>query len=165
MRAGWVRPEDVSILRPRCAEEVRLLEPDLRALWSQVGETIDDDIIDWLCANPDALYVLEYQGQTVGVIRLDTDAHDGDMGQRSARIHGALMPDAEGKGIAHHAVRAVLAHAFGELRRKKIIAKIDPTRPALVGFCRRWGFSRINHEASGLDVYRLRKADFERLTA
>ncbi len=90
---------------------------------------------------------------------------------RRAEVGYALAVSAWGQGYATEAIKALLAHGFGEMKLNRIEADIDPQNAASARALERQGFSRegllrerwiVGGKKSDSAMYGLLAADFER---
>lgn len=144
------------VFLPETAQDVYDREADiLRCLQENKYSEPSDTIIDWLARNPHVLYLF-YDNETIAaLIRLDDRAVNPALGKHTVQIHGVLAPDY--RGWADQPTEFVLTLAFKA--KKTVIAKVNPENLGAVGFCRKWGFRRINRER-GQDVYALKRSEF-----
>lgn len=131
----------------------------MRCILAEEGLTPESDIIDWLAQYPHTIYLFYDGPALVGWIRLDDRAMVPELGRNTVQIHGATLP--EYRGWADDPAAFVMREAFKI--KKTIIAKVNPGNLGAVGFCRRWGFRKINRE-HGEDVYALKRSEFERIS-
>lgn len=150
---------NIKVVLPRTSEDVYSLADDiiLFATAARGGEPPEDDFIDWIAQYPHTLYLFYNDSTPMGFCRLDDRALDPSLGKNTVAIHGAMLP--EYRKHADTPALFVMRSAFKV--KKTIIAKIDPTNLGALGFCRKWGFKKINRE-HGKDVYRLKRNDFIR---
>lgn len=121
------------------------------------GYTPAPDIIEWLSEHPHSLYLFYADEKPMAMIRLDDRAMNPRLGRNTVQIHGGILP--EYRGLIDIPVLFVFRAAFKV--KKNIIAKFDPGNMGALGFCRKWGFKRINREHGKL-VYRLKRSEFMR---
>jgi len=62
--------------------------------------------------------------------------------QLTGEIGWGFHPDFHGTGYATEAATAMLAHAFGSLGFRRIVAELDPRNEASAALCRRLGMRR-----------------------
>ena len=150
---------ELEMFLPQTAGDIYSRAEDIRAcLLAEPGVEPDADIIDWMAAHPHVIYLFYLDGSIMGFIRLDDRAVNPTLGKHTAEIHGAILP--EYRGLVDLPAQLVMSAAFS--RKKNILAKIDPENAGAIGFCRKWGFQRINLE-HGKIVYRLKRSQFKRL--
>lgn len=149
---------ELNVFLPQTAEDVLDRAADITAfILAEEGVQPDPDIIEFLAAHPHTLYLFYDGEKPLGMIRLDDRAMNPALGRNTVEIHGATLP--EYRGQADQPAFFVMREAFKV--KKNIIAKVDPANLGAVGFCRRWGFKKINRE-QGLLVYRLKRSEFAR---
>lgn len=147
------------VFLPETAQDVYDREADiLRCIYAEEGIQPDSDIIAWLAKYPHTIYLFYDGDALVGWIRLDDRAMNPALGKHTVQIHGATLP--EYRGWADEPAKFVMTLAFKA--KKTVIAKVNPNNVGAVGFCRKWNFRKINRE-HGLDVYALKRSEFERM--
>jgi hypothetical protein len=132
----------------------------MAAILQEQGIVPEPDIIDFMAANPHCVYLFYQDGELMAFIRLDDKEVNPDLGRNTVEIHGAIMPAF--KGQSDEPSRFVLEAAFKV--KRNVIAKIAPDNLGAIGWCRRWGFRKINKEG-GKTVYRLKRGEYQRLQA
>jgi RimJ/RimL family protein N-acetyltransferase len=116
--------------------------PELVARWAGSSRThpvtraqLDplDGEVPWRVVDAHARAVIGH----IELVRLDEAARSGHL----ARV---LIgdPAARGRGLGQAAVRAALAHAFGELRLERVTLNVFATNDAAIGAYERAGFVR-----------------------
>lgn len=149
---------EIRLYLPQTAEDVHAKAEDIQAAFQSVQEDPDEDILEWFAQHPHTLYLF-YDGESLlGLIRLDDRAANPALGKNTVEIHGCVMP--EYRGHMDEPAFFVMTEAFKV--KKNIIAKVNPQNLGAVGFCRKWGFKKINRE-QGKDVYRLKRSEFNRV--
>ena len=141
---------------PQTAEDIQRLWPDLCLLLEQQGGA-KPGLFEWLSEHPHILYLFYCGDDPAAYIRLDDVACDPTLGRSTVEIHGGALPEAIEAGLQQVAARLVMEIAFK--LKKNIIAKVDPANLGAVGFCRKWGFKKINIER-GKNVYRLTRKEW-----
>jgi len=149
-------PIDLRVFLPQSAEDVFAVADDIIKCLSVAGNgPLDPEIIPYLSRYPHTVYLFYDADKVMAFIRLDDRGNDPELGKNTVEIHGTILP--EYRGHADEPAYMVMTAAFE--KKKTIIAKVDPNNLGAVGFCRKWGFTKINRE-HGLDVYRLRRTEF-----
>ncbi len=141
---------------PETAQDVLDKAPDIDYLTS-LDPFRDPDNIRWLATVPHSIYLFYDGSEPVGMIRLDDRMVDPALGKNTVEIHGGFTP--EGLQFSDRASKLVIEAAFKV--KKTIIAKVPPSNKGAIGWCRKWGFKRINWEA-GKAVYRLKRSEYTR---
>ena len=99
----------------------------------------DDDYLD-------LAVVRRQDGQLVGDVILKLSHSE----QLTGEIGWGFHPDFHGSGYATEAATAMLAHAFGTLGFRRIVAELDPHNEASAALCRRLGMRQEAHLVDNL---------------
>lgn len=148
---------DLRILMPQTAQDVYDNADMIMRCVLEANPEPEENIIEWYAKNPHVLYLFYDGDKPFCFVRLDDRAVDPTLGKGTVQIHGAVLP--EYMEYADIPAKMIIELAFKV--KRKIIAKISPDNLGAVGFCRKWGFKRINRE-NGLNVYRLKRGDYLR---
>lgn len=70
--------------------------------------------------------------------------HDWNRREGEAKLSYELVPAARRQGLACEAVRAALAHGFGEMRLGRVLAEIHPANEASRKLAERLGFHHVS---------------------
>lgn len=104
----------------------------------------------WLLRGHGAWMIVDKEGDaTLGAVILGFEP-----GDREAELGFALLPEAEGRGIATEAATAVRDHARDVLRLPSLVSYIDPGNAASIGVATRLGAIRDAMDVEGCAVYR-----------
>jgi ribosomal protein S18 acetylase RimI-like enzyme len=153
---------DIRVFLPQTAEDIYDKADDLLLCAAEAtgGAPLVDGYLDYAARYPHTFYLFYDGEKPLGFIRLDDRVLDPDLGKNTVEIHGAVLPEYRGQGVFDEMAAFVMKAAFKV--KKNVIAKVPPHNDGPVGFCIRWGFTKINKE-HGLDVYRLKRSEFLRM--
>ena len=144
-------------LRASDAERVHAYRSDPEVARFQSWDILSLDAVRAYIAEQDELRPTEPGWYQLAIAELATDHVIGDLGvhilesdPRQVEIGFTLAPDAQRRGYASEAVRAVLDHLFGALGKHRVTASTDPRNARSIALLRRVGFRLEAHHLESL---------------
>lgn len=119
-----------------------MCNPTAMAYWSTPPHPDLDTTATWLdrklAEDPagSVEFVVEFQGRAIGTAG----------GGKLPEVGYILHPDYWGKGFAHEAMTAVIAHAFANHPVDHLFADVDPRNAASIKLLKRLGFVLNRHQ-------------------
>ncbi|MCJ8155806.1 GNAT family N-acetyltransferase [Sphingomonas sp. LaA6.9] len=126
------------------AMHIAMSDVDLMHWWSSAPHRTLERTREYVAANAAegawlTWAITEDGGEALGWVVL------GEHREGIRELGYILRRDRWGRGYAHEAASAVLDHAFGAMKLRRVFADVDPENAASVGLLKRLGFRQEGH--------------------
>lgn len=152
---------DITLKTPQTEEDLKKVFGEFKFLQCFSPIRLSDDELWEILVDDLPFNTLVYgNGLLIGCYTLDVYA-------RSAELHGIARPDMadvipHSKRVKVAIYRGILEDVFRRLNKDKLIIKAPSDYLGVVGFCRMFGFKRLQNLDKGRVVWKLSREDWEK---